>query len=84
MPDVETLDILTINCTTIDTETAYQQINKRQTDWWSHTNKKQDADSQRQCYTNMEANTSNNTDPVVIDTNCDKISKKPTGRQLQS
>ena len=48
---MEILDILTISCNTIDTQTSDEQINKRKEGGWSHRNKKQDDETQSQCYT---------------------------------
>ena len=34
MPDVETVDVLTINCNTIDTQISVKHISKKQDDGW--------------------------------------------------
>ena len=39
IPDMHTLDVLAINCSTINTQTSSTQINKKQTGDWGNTNK---------------------------------------------
>ena len=45
MQDIEALDMLTMNCNTIDTQSLSGQISKIETDGWGYTNKKQDAEA---------------------------------------
>ena len=38
MPDIDTLDVLTINCNTKDTQTQNQQIYNKTESQWQYTN----------------------------------------------
>ena len=51
MPDIETLDILAINCNTEDMQISDEQISKIQEDGWCCTSEPQMFDVQLQCYT---------------------------------
>ena len=73
MPDIETLDILTINCNTIGTHKLSGQATSKQTDESSYTNKTQNTEPQRQCNTNTDISISMNANPTVTDNNSRKI-----------
>ena len=49
MPDIETIDIITINCNTTDKQTSSGRISKRQTHSWNYTNKGWEAEVQSKC-----------------------------------
>ena len=94
IPDIEVLDTPIINCNTIDAEPSTEHISKKQTGGWYHANKihgkMQDTDAQRQCYANIDSNTSVSTILIVTFTSNSTIifyqvqMKKFTAEQVQN
>ena len=54
MPDIETVDILTINYNTIDMQTSSEKINRKQKDVLGCTNKIKNAQVAMQCKANTD------------------------------
>ena len=72
MPDKETLDILIINCNTIDMQRSGEQISRKEAGKLGCTNKIQSAEAQTQCNANTDGILSDNTNPVLTDDNNDR------------
>ena len=79
MPGIEVLDILTINCHTIDTKPSIEQISRKKTDGWYCTNKTcdklQDIDMQGKYY----KNTDSDANAMVLSKKNSKINYFPPG-----
>ena len=73
IPNIETLDILTINCNTIDMHTSRKQFSRKQTDQCHSKNKILDVEVQMQSNPNTIGIISDNINPMVINNNNIKI-----------
>ena len=76
MPDIETVDVLTINCNTIVMQTQNVQIYNKTEDEWQCTNKTQEAGKPEKCSVNKTVilNSSSKDNATAIDNSNSKIS----------
>ena len=86
MPDIETLDILTINCNKLDKQTQREQIyNKMQVKWW-YTNNMQKKGKPETCNTNTTniPNSNGQDNPIIIDNNNNNLKYFIPGTQQEA